>query len=108
VRKLAQETFGKVARANLVRPPRPAEPQPTAARRVELRDPRAGTLSMQRYYMVPSYKSAEGNEAEALDVMVTILGDGPTSRLYRPLVERRMSPPMRGRATPVWRSIAAR
>jgi zinc protease len=88
VRKLAQETFGQVKpRANLVRPPRPAEPAPTAARRVELRDPRAGTLSMQRYYMVPSYKSAEGNEAEALDVMVTILGDGPTSRLYLRLVE---------------------
>jgi zinc protease len=90
VRKLAQETFGKVKpRANLVRPPRPAEPAPTAARRVELRDPRAGALSMQRYYVAPSYKSAEGNEAEALDVMVTILGDGPTSRLYQRLVEEK-------------------
>jgi zinc protease len=90
VRKLAQETFGRVKpRAGLARPPRPAEPPPTAARRVELRDPRAGALSMQRYYMAPSYKSAEGNEAEALDVMVTILGDGPTSRLYLRLVEEK-------------------
>ena len=88
VKKLAQETFGRVKpRANLVRPPRPAEPVPVAARRVELRDPRAGTLSMQRYYVTPSYKTAEPGEAEALDVLVTILGDGPTSRLYLKLVE---------------------
>ncbi len=90
VKKLAQETFGRVQpRTGLARPPRPAEPPPTAARRVELRDSRAGALSMQRYYVAPSYKSAEGNEAEALDVMVTILGDGPTSRLYLRLVEEK-------------------
>lgn len=39
--------------------------------------------------MAPRYKSAEGNEAEALDVMATILGDGPTSRLYLRLVEEK-------------------
>ncbi len=90
VKRLAQETFGRVKpRASLVRPPRPAEPPPTAARRVELRDPRVGTLSMQRYYVAPSYKTAEAGEAEALDVLVTILGDGPTSRLYLKLVEER-------------------
>jgi zinc protease len=88
VRKLAQDTFGRVRPlVGLARPPRPVEPPQLAARRVELRDPRAGTLSMQRFYVAPSYKTAEPGEAEAIDVLVTILGDGPTSRLYQQLVE---------------------
>jgi zinc protease len=88
VRKLAQDTFGRVRpRAGLARPPRPAEPPQLAARRIELRDPRAGSLSMQRFYLAPSYKTAQPGEAEALDVLVTILGEGPTSRLYGQLVE---------------------
>jgi len=90
VKKLAQDTFGKVPRqAGLTRPSRPVEPAPLAPRRIELRDPRAGTLSMQRYYIAPSYKTGQGNEAEALDVLVTVLGDGPTSRLYQQLVEEK-------------------
>src|SRR5262245_4812821 len=90
VKKLAQDTFGRVRpRAGLARPPRPVEPPQLAARRVELRDPRAGTLSMQRFYLAPSYKTAEPGEAEAIDVLVTILGDGPTSRLYQRLVEEK-------------------
>src|SRR6476620_7500788 len=41
VRKLAQDTFGRVRpRAGLARPPRPVEPPQLAARRIELRDPR--------------------------------------------------------------------
>ena len=90
VKKLAQDTFGRVRpRAGLARPPRPVEPPQLAARRVELRDPRAGTLSMQRFYLAPSYKTAEPGEAEALDLLVTILGEGPTSRLYLQLVEEK-------------------
>jgi zinc protease len=90
VRKLAQDTFGKVRpRPGLTRPPRPAEPPQLAARRLELRDPRAGNLSMQRFYLAPSYKTAQAGEAEALDLLVTILGEGPTSRLYLQLVEEK-------------------
>lgn len=90
VRKLAQDSYGRVRpRAGLARPPRPLEPDQRAARRVELRDPRAGALSVQRYYLAPSYKTAEAGEAEALDVLATILGDGPTSRLYLQLVEEK-------------------
>ena len=90
VRKLAQDTYGRVRpRAGLARPPRPLEPEQRAARRVELRDPRAGALSVQRYYLAPSYKTAEAGDAEALDVLVTVLGDGPTSRLYLQLVEEK-------------------
>jgi zinc protease len=90
VRKLAQETYGRVQRQpGVLRVARPSEPRQQGIRRIELRDPRAGTLALQRYYMTPSYKSAEPGEAEALDTLSIILGDGPTSRLYRQLVEEK-------------------
>jgi zinc protease len=90
VRKLAQDTYGRVQRQpGVLRVSRPSEPRQQGIRRVELRDARAGTLALQRYYMTPSYKSAEPAEAEALDTLSIILGDGPTSRLYRQLVEEK-------------------
>jgi zinc protease len=90
VRKLAQDTYGRVQRQpGVLRVSRPSEPRQQGIRRIELRDPRAGTLALQRYYMTPSYKSAEPGEAEALDTLSIILGDGPTSRLYRQLVEEK-------------------
>ena len=90
MRKLAQETYGQVKRQpGVLRVSRPSEPSQQGVRRIELRDPRARNLALQRYYMTPSYKSAEGNEAEALDTLSIILGDGPTSRLYRQLVEEK-------------------
>lgn len=90
VRKLAQDTYGRVQRQpGVLRVSRPSEPRQQGIRRIELRDARAGTLALQRYYMTPSYKSAEPGEAEALDTLSIILGDGPTSRLYRQLVEEK-------------------
>jgi zinc protease len=90
VRKLAEDTYGRLQRQpGVMRVMRPAEPRQQGVRRIELRDPRANNLALQRYYMTPSYKSAEGNEAEALDTLSIILGDGPTSRLYRQLVEEK-------------------
>jgi zinc protease len=87
VRKLAAETYGKVAANPDVKPyVRPREPESRAARRVELKDARAGQPVMQRYYLAPSYPTAEPGEAEALDLLMKIVGDGPTSRLYRKLV----------------------
>jgi zinc protease len=90
VKKLAQEIYGPIKRQpGAARQARPSEPPQRGVRRLELRDPRVNNLALQRYYMTPSYKSAEGNEAEALDTLSTILGDGPTSRLYRQLVEEK-------------------
>ncbi|MCB1484789.1 MAG: insulinase family protein, partial [Hyphomicrobiaceae bacterium] len=65
---------------------RPSEPPQIVARRLELKDPRAGNFSFHRYYITPSYKSAKPGEAEALEVMMKIIGDGATSRLYKKLV----------------------
>jgi zinc protease len=87
VRKLAQETYGKIpANPNVMARPRPTEPPHRASRRVEYRDQRAGRYSVQRYYLVPSYVTAKPGEAEALDLMMKIVGSGTTSRLYRNLV----------------------
>ncbi|HVX36117.1 MAG TPA: pitrilysin family protein [Hyphomicrobium sp.] len=88
VKKLAEETYGKIP-ANpdiaAVRH-RPSEPPPIAARRLELKDPRAGNYSMQRYYLAPSYVTAKPGEAEALDLLMKITGSGTTSRIYKKLV----------------------
>lgn len=88
VKRLAEETYGKLpanpaASSTRVRP---SEPPQIAARQLELTDPRAGNFSFHRYYLTPSYKSAQLGEAEALEVMMKIIGDGATSRLYKKLV----------------------
>lgn len=88
VKRLAEETYGKLPAnpaASLTRV-RPSEPPQIAARQLELTDPRAGNFSFHRYYLTPSYKSAQLGEAEALEVMMKIIGDGATSRLYKKLV----------------------
>ncbi len=87
VRKLAEDTYGKVAR-RFEPPPRDRarEPEPFAARTVTLSDPRVTQPAVQRSYLVPSYATAQPGEGEALDVLAEILGGGTTSRLYRDLV----------------------
>lgn len=87
VRKLAEETFGKIPRNGAVKSyVRPSEPPQNAARRLELVDERAGEPIFQRHYLAPSYASAEDGEAEALDLLLKIVASGPTSRLYKGLV----------------------
>ncbi len=88
VRKLATDTYGRIpARGEPPRRSRTAEPPIPAARRVELADPKVEQPSFQRYWLAPSYRTATGNEAHALEVLAFILGGGPTSRLYRALVQ---------------------
>jgi len=87
VKRLAEETYGKLpANPDVDGRSRPQEPIHTAARRVTLKDPRAGNASFHRYYIVPSYVTAKPGEAEALDLLMKIVADGSTSRLYRKLV----------------------
>jgi len=87
VRKLAEETYGKNAPNNkLAKQNRPPEPKPQAARRVVLKDPRAGQATVQRFYLAPSYLTAEPGEAEALDLLMKIVGSGTTSRIYKKMV----------------------
>ena len=88
VRKLATETYGKIPANPAVGKARvrPAEPPHRVARRVELKDPRAGKASIRRTYLAPSYATAEKGEAEALDVLMKITTSGSTSRMYKSLV----------------------
>ena len=87
VAKLARATYGKLKpQAERVRAPRPQEPPHRARIRVSLDDPRAGRATVQRFYLAPSYTSAEPGEAEALDLMMKIVTSGTTSRLYKRLV----------------------
>lgn len=87
VRRLAEETFGKLpANPAITQRVRPQDPEPRAPRRVEYKDPRAGKPTVQRYYIAPSYRTAEPGEAEALDLLMKIVARGSTSRLYKALV----------------------
>lgn len=87
VLKLAKDTYAKIPNNPEVKPyKRPTEPPAKAARRVELIDGRAGEPILQRYYLAPSYSSAKGREAEALDLLLKVAASGSTSKLYRELV----------------------
>lgn len=85
----AEATYGKVpAVEDRVRDPRPAEPPHRAARRVELIDKRVGQPLVRRAYLAPSYTTAEPGEAEAIDLLMRVVGGTSTSRMYRALVKR--------------------
>jgi zinc protease len=84
---LAEETYGKVSANHAAESRvRPQEPTQIAARRVELKDARAGNASVRRFYLAPAYTTAEPGEAEALHVLMKIAGYSATSRLYQKLV----------------------
>lgn len=87
VKGLAEKTYGKVKRrAEPGIRKRPTEPPPRAARSVEMADARVRTPSFQRLYLAPSYNTDSNGEAEALEVLAELLGNGSTSRLYKALV----------------------
>jgi zinc protease len=87
VRKLAEETYGKVPRvAEVPERKRPQEPEQRSVRTVTLADPRVAQPSLQRSYLVPSSNTAKPSESEALEILAHILGSGNNSRLYRKLV----------------------
>ena len=87
VKALAEQTYGKIpSNKQVTWLPRVQEPPHRAARRVELRDARAGKASVHRTYLAPSYRTSAPGEAEALDLLLKITAAGPTSRLYKQLV----------------------
>ncbi len=87
VRKLAEDTYSKLApNGALNGRHRPKEPAHFAPVKITLEDPRAGRTTVQRYYLAPSYASAEPGEAEALDLLMRIAATGSVSTLYKRLV----------------------
>jgi zinc protease len=86
VRKLAEDTYGKIKRNEIIAPrARPQEPPPVASRQLTLADARVEQPLLQRSYLVPSFANAQRGESEALEVLSHILGSGSSSRLYRTL-----------------------
>ena len=87
VKALAEASYGRIARRNAapVRQ-RPQEPDPRAARRVTLSDPKVEQPYFQQNFLVPSIATAPGNDAFALDVLSQLLGGSNVSRLYRRMV----------------------
>ena len=51
-----------------------------------LEDARAGRTTVQRFYLAPSYASAEPGEAEALDLLMRVAATGSVSKIYKRLV----------------------
>ena len=89
VRKLAQDTYGRVARGPELPPRlRPTEPEQNTRRTVTLADARVGVPNFSERWVVPSYTTAKEGEAEALDILAEVLGGGVRSRLYQELVVR--------------------
>jgi zinc protease len=88
VKEMAEATYGKVKANPEVGAPRvrPSEPEQRAPRRVELKDARAGRVTISRQYLAPSYLTSKPGEAEALDLLMKIAGGGTTGRLYKKLV----------------------
>ena len=90
VKELAEKTYGKVERGPALPPRvRPQEPEQNTQRTVTLRDKRVTVPSFQESWVVPSYTTSRGGEAEALDLLSEILGGGTRSRLYQELVVKR-------------------
>jgi zinc protease len=86
VRRLAEDTYGRVAAAEPPRRLRPQEPPSRSGRKVEVSDPKVEQPTLQRAWVVPSERTATGNEAYALTVLSHLLGGGQASRLHRTLV----------------------
>lgn len=87
VKVLAEKYYGVLKNTFTPEPrARTAEPDPITSRRVTLVDARAASPVVQRSYLAPSYATANGREALALDLLADILGNGTQSRLYKNLV----------------------
>jgi zinc protease len=93
VRVLAEDHYGRLANTFTPQPRiRTPEPDPLAARRVTLIDARVASPLIQRNYLAPSYATAKGRDAYALDILASIIGGGSSSRLYKKLVvEKRIA-----------------
>ena len=87
VKVLAEQAYGALKpNPDIKKRQRTQEPPHRAARRLELKDPRAGNASVRRFYLTPSITTAAPGEAEALYLLMKIAANGSTSRLYQTLV----------------------
>lgn len=88
----ARQYYGSLKPVEGKRPPRAWEPPSYAARRIEMRDPRAVQPLFQRFYTTAT--TAEPVEGPALALLAQILGspDSANSRLRKALIEGESAP----------------
>jgi zinc protease len=86
VRRLAEDTYGRLPPQAVPRPLDLGEPEQSVARRVVMQDERVRQPAWSRSYLAPSLLTPGREDAHALQVFAELLGGGPTSRLYRRLV----------------------
>jgi zinc protease len=86
VKQLAEKYYGPIAKRAVPPRDRLKEPQAYAPRRATLTSEFVTQPSVMRIYQAPSYRTADGNQAYALDVLDEILGGQSVGRLYRRLV----------------------
>lgn len=86
LKPLAESTYGKVEARDIPERTRVQEPPQRAERRIDMQHERVRQPSLVRSYMAPSFTTAEGRTAYALEVLSELFGSGTTSRLYRSLV----------------------
>ncbi len=85
--KLAKATYGKIIATT-----KPSErewtssPSSVVAQTLEYKDERVTQPSWQRAFRAPSYSIAQEGEAEALDLLSTIMGGSATSRFQKEIV----------------------
>ena len=89
LRPLAEKYYGKISARPMPARARPQEPPQKAARSVVLKDARVRQPAWSRTYLAPSHGTGETRHVYPLEVLVEILGQGATSRLYRSLVVER-------------------
>ncbi|WEX08430.1 pitrilysin family protein [Chelativorans sp. AA-79] len=90
VRKLAEETYGKLERGPDLPPRvRPMEPEHKVEQASILRDARVTLPSFSRNWFGPAPFGEDQEDVDALLVLSTILGGGERSRLYQELVVKK-------------------
>lgn len=84
---LAKSTYGKVvATSEPIERNWTSSPLPVVAQTLEYKDKRVTQPSWQRTFRAPSYLIAEEGEAEALDLLSTIMGGSASSRFQKEIV----------------------
>ena len=89
VRKMAQDSYGKVPARELAPRAEFAQPPRLAETRMAITRPDAKVPLFSRIYRVPSYAQGMPGQAEGLETFAQLLGGDQTSLLYRVLVEQK-------------------
>ncbi|HVO04570.1 MAG TPA: pitrilysin family protein [Candidatus Cybelea sp.] len=86
VKALAEKYYGPVPKRDVMPRQRLQEPTAYAPRRVTQQSPFVNQPAVSRIYQAPSYRTATGNQAYALQVLDEILSGNNVGRLYRHIV----------------------